>query len=255
MCHSSKPISQEKTPLQNKLDDIIDSAELTSHQRAVQRYIDWQDQFYTPLVEALRADVDESSAQCKAERLAAYQDFLAASSKGRGVFLDSAADSSYDPYATVRRKVKVKIQVQDPLKKQLTRGAVEKRLLTTGVTESVGVVRAAPHKSKSTLSPTQWEQKALRQTPFGRFGFRATKNFTSKSRTQSDVHFDDYTSARPGNFDKNAVNSEFPRGLKAFEQKYKSHSVEHRSANVYGQGEAFAGSPRVTVKLHDRVDG
>jgi len=252
--HQELGFAQEKTPLQVKLDEIIDSADMTSHQRAVQRYIDWQDNFYTPLVEALRSDVDENSRQSKARRKAAYEEFLAVSSKGQGVFLESAASSTYDPFVTTQTKARVQITIQDPLKKQLTREAAERRLLITGVTSSPGPIRAAKHKTKLTLSPTQWEQKALRQTPHGRFGFRATKNFSGQSRTHSAVTFDDYSSAKPHSFDKRAVDSEFPRGVRAFKEKYRSHGVEHRSANVYEPGERLAGSPRVTVKLSDMPD-
>lgn len=248
------PTAQEKTPLQVKLDEVIDSADMTTHQRAVQRYIDWQDQFYTPLVEALRSNVDEHSLRSKATRRAAYEEFLAASSKGQGVFLDSATSSKYDPFTRALAKNQVRITVQDPLKKQLTREAVERRLLITGVTSSPAPVKAARHKVKQTLHPTKWEQKALRQTPFGRFGFRATKNFSGQSRTNSAVVFDDYTSAKSQSFNKSAVDAEFPRGVRSFKAKYQSHGVEHQSANVYQPGEQFAGSPRIAVKLSDRPD-
>jgi hypothetical protein len=243
---------QDKTALQQNVEEVIEAAEIMAHQRAVQRYIDWQDLFYTPTVEALRSDIDEKASLMRKSRLKAYNEFLAATNKHQGVFLDAPASSkSSGTLKPTQHSVRVKLHALDPLKRQLTRKKVEQRLLETGLTEFQKHVQPDLHRSRTTLSPTQWEQKALRQTPYGRFGFRSTKNFVSNVRTGSNVLFDDFTSANRKSFDSAAVDAEFPRGIQTYKVKFKSHGIEHHSANVYQPEDRFQGSPRVPTKLSD----
>lgn len=102
--------------------------------------------------------------------------------------------------------------MQDPLKKQLSRRQQEERLLTAGV-DALKLPPVVPpaHRARETLSSEQWSARALRGTPHGHFDYKQVRRM-HKGKFSSSVHFDDYTHLKPGTFDTQALQAEFPRG-------------------------------------------
>ena len=51
-------LKQAQTPLKKRVGEVIGAFDLVQRQRAVQRYVDWQDNYYTPVLEGMRRKID-----------------------------------------------------------------------------------------------------------------------------------------------------------------------------------------------------
>lgn len=105
------------TELKRRTDEILRGDAMMQFNRNLSLFIDWHDELYTPLQEAIRKSVDHRSSASVSQKLhKQYEAFLQASNK-RGVHLDDAQEDA----TVVRHIVRVPSNRHDPIKRTLIR--------------------------------------------------------------------------------------------------------------------------------------